>query len=254
MHACDPVRPLQNARHPSNVALVRILLVEDDRSVARLISTLLSAEGFAVDVVHSGEEGRVLAFVNPYEGILLDLALGDRHGLTIVQELRREGRETPILVLTGAADEGDIVRALDAGADDYVVKPMRTRELVARVRALVRRSARALRSDQLAAGDVALNRLTRAAHVAGELVPLTPKEFALLEYFLLHMGEAVTRADLLEHVWDQHFDPGSNVVDVQVARLRRKLEERRASASIETVRGVGFRLVSAAASESEPER
>ena len=224
---------------------MRILVVEDDMMVARLVRAVLTADGYAVDIAATGEEGRLLAFVNDYDGIVLDLHLNDRHGLTILQELRREGRQTPVLILTGSGGESDMVRALDAGADEYVVKPVRNRELAARVRALVRRGAHSQRSEQLTVGALVLNRLTRRVLVGGNAVELSPREFALLEHLLLHTDEVVTRSDLLEKVWDMNFDPGSNVVDVHVARLRRKLVTSDAPVAIQTVRGVGFRLVPA---------
>jgi len=223
---------------------MRILVVEDDAMVGRLVRTVLTGEGFAVDLATTGEEGRLLAFVNEYDGILLDLGLSDRHGLSIVQELRREGRSVPVLILTGQGDESMIVRALDAGADDYVVKPVRNRELAASVRALVRRRGEPQR-EQLVIGPLVLNRLQRQARVDGTALELSPKEFALLEHLALRAGEVVSRAELLEKVWDMHFDPGSNVVDVHVGRVRRKLEAASAGVRIETRRGVGFALVHA---------
>lgn len=222
---------------------MRILVVEDDAMVARLVRAVLTADGYAVDVATTGEEGRLLAFVNEYDGIVLDLHLNDRHGLTILHELRREGRQTPVLILTGSGEESEVVRALDAGADEYVVKPVRNRELAARVRALVRRGNRSQMIEQLTSGPLVLNRLTRRVLVSGTEVPLSPRELSVLEHLLLHSGEVVTRSDLLESVWDMHFDPGSNVVDVHIARLRRKLESHGAPLEIVTVRGVGFRLV-----------
>lgn len=230
---------------------MRILVVEDDTMVARLVQAVLTADGYAVDVATTGEEGRLLAFVNDYDGIVLDLHLNDRHGLTILQEMRREGRQTPVLILTGSGGESEIVRALDAGADEYVVKPVRNRELAARVRALVRRGARGNRSEQLTVGALVLNRLTRRVLVGGHALELSPREFSLLEHLLLHIDEVVTRADLLEKVWDMNFDPGSNVVDVHVARLRRKLKASDAPVTIQTVRGVGFRLTPAAAARRD---
>lgn len=221
---------------------VRILVVEDDAMVARLVRAVLTAAGYAVDVASTGEEGRLLAFVNEYDGIVLDLHLDDRHGLTILQELRREGRQTPVLILTGSGEESEMVRALDAGADEYVIKPVRNRELAARVRALVRRGNRAHTTEQVTMGSLVLNRLTRRVLVRGEEMVLSPRELAVLEHLLLHAGEVVTRTDLLESVWDMHFDPGSNVVDVHIARLRRKVELHDAPVRIVTVRGVGFRL------------
>ncbi|MEP6494826.1 MAG: response regulator transcription factor [bacterium] len=222
---------------------MRILVVEDDEAVGKLIRSTLVAAGYAVDFVMTGEEGRLLAFVNEYDGILLDLGLSDRHGLTIVQELRREGRSTPILILTGQDDESTIVRALDAGADEYVVKPVRPRELVARVRALVRRADKPQLREQLVAGAIVMNRLTRQVLIAGQAISVSPRELSLLEQFMLHAGEVVPRAELLERVWDMHFDPGSNVIDVHVNRLRRKLEQAKAGVEIQTRRGVGFMLV-----------
>jgi DNA-binding response OmpR family regulator len=222
---------------------MRLLVVEDDEAVGKLIRATLVAAGYAVDFVTTGEEGRLLAFVNEYDGILLDLGLSDRHGLTIVQELRREGRWTPVLILTGQDDESSIVRALDAGADEYVIKPMRPRELVARVRALVRRGGKPQVRNQLVAGEVVMNRLTRQVLVGGQPLPVSPRELSLLEQLMLHVGEVIPRAELLERVWDMHFDPGSNVIDVHVTRLRRKLERAEAGVSIQTRRGVGFVLV-----------
>jgi DNA-binding response OmpR family regulator len=221
---------------------MKLLVVDDDASVGTLIRKILVSEGFAVDYVASGEEARVLALVQSYDGIVLDLGLKDRHGLTIVQELRREKRDTPILVVTGDADESTIVRALDAGADDYVIKPVRNRELAARVRALVRRRNRPSASEQLVAGSLVLNRLTRAVLVDGHPVDLSPKEFALLEHLLLHRDQVVSRPDLLERVWETSFDPGTNVIDVHVGRLRRKLAAAGASVTIEARRRVGIIL------------
>lgn len=223
---------------------LKILVVEDDPGVSRLIRTVLLAEGYAVDLATTGEEGRLLALVNEYDGIVLDLNLSDRHGLTILQELRREGRATPVLILTADGEESTVVRALDAGADEYVIKPVRNRELAARVRALVRRGERPPEREQIVMESLVLNRLTRQALVSGRPLLLSPREFALLEHFMLHAGEVVTRADLLEHVWDMRFDPGSNVVDVHVGRLRRKLARAGATASIETRRGVGLTMTS----------
>src|SRR5579884_1132033 len=217
--------------HDRSGAAMKILVVDDDRGVGSLIRKILVAEGFAVDYVTTGEEARLLALVEEYDGIVLDLGLSDRHGLSIVQELRREGKTTPVLVLTGETDESTIVRALDAGADEYVIKPLRTREFAARMRALVRRRERRL-AEQLVAGSLVLNRLTRNVLVRGTPVDLSPKEFALLEHLLMHRDEVVSRAALLEHVWETTFDPGTNVIDVLVGRLRRKLKRAGADLTI----------------------
>ncbi len=219
-----------------------MLVVEDDKTMAKLVQLVLEEEGFAVDVASAGEEGRTLALVNEYDGIILDLELGDRHGVEILQEIRRAGRTVPILVLTGSADSANVVRALDAGADEYAVKPVPNAELRSRARALVRRGDRGRVSEQLAVGNLTLNRLTRRLRCNGTEITLTAKELSLLEHLMLHSGEMVTRTELLEKVWDMQFDPGSNIVDVHMSRLRRKLEQCGADATITGRRGFGFVL------------
>src|SRR3954467_4925927 len=188
---------------------MRALLVEDDATMALLTKQVLEQEGFAVDHAVTGNDAQTLAFVNDYDAIVLDLALPDRNGLTVLQALRKDGRQTPVIVLTG--DQSATGRALDAGADDYVTKPIVIDEFRARMRALVRRGG-AKRTEQLASGNVVLNRLTREVFVDGKECHLTAKEFQLLEHFLLNRRQVVSRAELLEKVWDMHFDPGSNVV------------------------------------------
>src|SRR5688572_126951 len=220
---------------------MRALLVEDDATIALLTKQVLEQEGFADDHALTGNEAQTLAFVNEYDAIVLDLALPDRNGLTVLQALRKDGRSTPVMVLTGSKESSSTVRALDAGADDYVTKPIVIEEFRARLRALVRRGG-AKRTEQLACGNVVLNRLTRQVYVAGAECALTAKEFQLLEHFLLHNGQVVTRAELLEKVWDMHFDPSSNVVDVHVTRLRKKLEGAKADIKIAARRGQGFVL------------
>jgi two-component system OmpR family response regulator len=176
--------------------------------------------------------------------------LPKKNGFQVATELRREGRNTPILMLTSRDAAEDVVRGLDAGADDYLSKPFRFEELLARMRALVRRGG-AERMEVLQFGDIALDRLRHIATVGGKKLDLTAKEFQLLEYFLLHPEEVVRRTTLLEKVWDMHFDPESNVVDVHVGNLRRKLARATTAEAIETVRGVGFCLRHAAAAERQ---
>ncbi len=183
----------------------------------------------------------MLAMVNEYDAIVLDLTLPDGNGIQIIQGLRRDGKKTPIVVLTGTKDADVTVRALDAGADDYLTKPIVFTEFKARIRALVRRGG-AQRTESLVVGNVVLNRLTREVLVGGVSLSVTPKELALLEHFLMRPKEVVTRTELLEKVWDMTFDPGSNVVDVNVARLRKKLESAAATVSIVARRGQGFVL------------
>lgn len=220
---------------------MRVLLVEDDRATAKLIQIGLAQDGFAVDHTPSGVEGRTLAFVNDYDALMLDLLLPDMHGLQLLQELRREGLDTPIIVLTAEGDSATLVRVLDTGADDFLVKPVGQDELRARMRALVRRGG-AKRLETLKLGSIVLNRMTRQVLHEGHALDLTNKEFNLLEHFFMHADAVVTRADLLEKVWDMHFDPGSNVLDVHVGRLRRKLERLAGAPELQTVRGAGYRL------------
>ena len=220
---------------------MKILVVEDDRKVAGFIEQGLREEGYAVDVAPDGDEATMLAHVYEYDLVVLDVMLPKKTGLQVANELRREGRKTPILMLTARDTTEDVVRGLDAGADDYLTKPFKFDELLARVRALVRRGG-AGRTELLSYGPLELDRLKHKVRVDGKHLELTPKEFHLLQHFLLHPEEVVLRTELLEKVWDMHFDPESNVVDVHVGNLRRKLKSASGRELIQTVRGVGFRL------------
>jgi len=220
---------------------MRVLVVDDDPTTTLLLRRLLEEDGYAVDTAATGEDARVLANVNSYDGMVLDLMLPDGHGIPLIQELRRGGRDLPVLVLTGTTDRATTVRALDAGADDYLTKPIQFDEFKARIRALVRRGG-AKRSETLAVGNLVLNRLTRDVLVSGTQLSLTPREFGLLEHFMMRTGEVVARTELLEKVMDRSFDPGTNVVDVSVARLRKKLTAAGAQVSLTARRGVGFVL------------
>src|SRR3954466_2366482 len=222
---------------------MRILVVDDDRSILKLIARVLQDDGYAVDAASTGEEARTLALVNEYDGIILDLQLGDRHGFEILQEVRRAGRRTPVLLYSGQADTDSIVRGLDAGADDYVVKPVSNEELKARVRTLIRRGGGSSRvGEQVTVGNLTLNRLSRRVTCSGDNVALTAMELKLLEHMMLKAGETVSRSELHDKVWDMHFDPSSNVIDAHVARLRKKLNKAGSSAAINTRRGIGFIL------------
>jgi DNA-binding response OmpR family regulator len=220
---------------------MKILVVEDDRKVAGFIEQGLREEGYAVDVAPDGDEATMLAHVYEYDLIVLDVMLPKKTGLQVAAELRREGRSTPILMLTARDATEDLVRGLDAGADDYLAKPFKFDELLARIRALVRRGG-ASRTELLSYGPVELDRLKHKVRVSGKRLDLTAKEFQLLEHFLMRPEEVIRRTDLLEKVWDLHFDPESNVVDVHVGNLRRKLREATGVELLQTVRGVGFRL------------
>jgi DNA-binding response OmpR family regulator len=221
---------------------MRILLVEDDRKVARFIQQGLEEEGHAVDVAGDGEEGALRAHVDPYDVLILDVQLPRRNGLQLAAELRREGVATPILMLTARDSTEDVVRGLDAGGDDYLTKPFAFDELVARVRALGRRSGTPAAGGTLHVADVELDRGRFHATRGGRDLGLTPREFRLLAYLLERPEQVVGRTELLEKVWDLSFDPGSNVVDVHISNLRRKLEEGGAPRLLHTVRGVGFAL------------
>lgn len=220
---------------------MRILVVEDERKVASFIKQGLEEEGHAVDIAIDGEQAGTLAHVYEYDAILLDVILPKKNGFQVASELRREGRNTPILMLTSRDAPEDVVRGLDAGADDYLAKPFRFDELLARLRALTRRGG-AGRLDELRYGPIGMDRPQHRATVNGTRLDLTPKEFQLLEYFLLHAEQVVRRTTLLEKVWDMHFDPESNVVDVHLGNLRRKLANAAGANFLQTVRGVGFTL------------
>ena len=220
---------------------MRLLVVDDDVLLAGFVREVLQEEGYAVDVAHDAASGRAMALTYDYDGVVMDYVLPDATGLDVIRELRRRGTSVPVLMLTARGSSEDMIQGLDAGADDYLPKPFDVGVLKARVRALVRRSG-ASRGEVLEVGDVAIDRLTRTVTAGGGRLRLTPKEFALLEHFLLRPARVVSRTELLEKVWDIRFDPGSNVVDVHVARLRAKLQRARSQAQIETVRGAGFML------------
>jgi DNA-binding response OmpR family regulator len=219
---------------------MRILVAEDDRKVASFLEKGLKEEGYSVDVAHDGSEGAVMAMVHDYDLLVLDVMMPGKTGLEIVRDLRSRENGVPILLLTARDSRDDIVRGLDVGADDYLTKPFGFDELLARIRALLRRGG-AERPDRLLYRDVELDRLKHSATRGGKRLDLTPKEFQLLEFFMLNTERVVRRTELLEKVWDLSFDPMSNVVDVHVAHLRQKLRgpEQR-DPLVHTVRGVGY--------------
>ena len=218
---------------------MRILVVEDDRKVASFLGKGLREEGYAVDVALDGADGGMKARAHDYDLLLLDVMLPGKSGLEIVREVRAKEISVPILLLTARDSQADVVLGLDAGADDYLTKPFGFDELLARIRALLRRGG-ARRADVLTYADVELDRVKHIAHRGEEKLDLTPKEFQLLEFLMLNPERVVRRTELLEKVWDLSFDPMSNVVDVHVAHLRQKLRARGASALLHTVRGVGY--------------
>ncbi len=218
---------------------MRILLVEDERKVASFVARALREKAYAVDVAETGEEGLEMAFSAPYDAILLDIRLLGMDGIAVCRKVRQAGIETPILMLTARVLVEERVEGLDAGADDYLTKPFALAELEARVRALIRRgfgkSAATLRY-----GDLELDRHRRRAKRGETAIPLTSREFALLEFLMLRAPDAVTRSEIVEHVWDCHFDSETNLVEVYINRLRQKIDQDHGVRLIRTVRGLGY--------------
>jgi len=220
---------------------MRILVVEDDRRLNGIIKRGLIEETYAVDAAYDGEDGQYLAEINPYDLIILDIMLPKKDGFEVCRQLRVKGVNTPILVLTAKDAVEDRVKGLDTGADDYLVKPFAFRELLARVRALLRRESTS-KSPELKVGDLKLNTLTREAWRGDKAVELTNKEYVILEYFMRHPNVVITRTMLEEHAWDYDFDSLSNLIDVYIRRLRRKINREESESIIQTVRGAGYRL------------
>jgi DNA-binding response OmpR family regulator len=220
---------------------MRILVVEDDKKVASFLDKGLREEGYAVDVAHDGVDGAMKARVYEYDLLLVDVMLPEKTGFELVRELRKSGSDVPVLMLTALDAEADVVMGLDAGADDYLTKPFGFDELLARVRALLRRGGSG-RGELLIYKDLEVDRIKHVAHRQGTKLNLTPKEFQLLEFFILRPEQVVRRTELLEKVWDLHFDPMSNVVDVHVGNLRKKLRAAGDGDLVHTLRGVGYIL------------
>lgn len=218
---------------------MRVLIIEDDKRVTSLLGKGLREEGYSVDVTHDGLYAALQARVYEFDLLLVDVVPPGEAGLEFVRELRAAGCAVPVLMLTEMASEADVVAGLDAGADDYLTEPFGFDELLARVRALLRRGGSG-REERLIYHDVEINRLKHQASRQGKRLHLTPKEFQLLEFFIQHPEQVVRRADLLEKVWDVSFDPLSNVVDVHVGHLRRKLREAGDGDLVHTLRGVGY--------------
>ncbi|MBA7704655.1 Transcriptional regulatory protein TcrA [subsurface metagenome] len=220
---------------------MRILVADDDRRFTSIIKRGLLEEAYAVDVAYDGEESEYFAEEYSYDLIILDIMMPKKDGIEVCQELRAKNINTPILILTARDAVEDRVKGLDAGADDYLVKPFAFNELLARVRALLRREG-TTRSPQLRVGDLVLNTLTREVWLRQKAIELTTKEYVILEYFMRHPNVVVTRRMLEEHAWDYDFDSLSNLIDVYIRRLRRKIDTEGGRSVIQTVRGAGYRL------------
>jgi two-component system copper resistance phosphate regulon response regulator CusR len=218
---------------------MKILVVEDDRTVGQYVKRGLEEQRYHADLVGDGMEGLRLASGGRYDLIVLDLRLPEMNGLEVLRTLRDRGNTTPVLVLT-AQDAVDFkVQALRSGADDYVTKPFAFEELLARVEALGRRP-KEIRAQLLRLGDLELDMATREVKRAGERIDLTPKEYTVLEYLMRHAGRVMSRTLITEYAWDYHFDPGTNIVDVVINRLRKKVDSGHAQKLVHTVRGVGY--------------
>ncbi len=216
---------------------MRLLVVEDERELARQIAEALRAAAYVVDVAYDGEEGRYLGEVEPYDAVILDLGLPKIDGLTVLREWRRAGRDMPVLILTARDRWSDKVEGFDIGADDYVAKPFSMEELLARIRALIRRAA-GHATPELVCGPVRVDTRSGRASVEGAPIALTAHEFKLLSYLMHHQRRVVSRTELVEHIYSQDFDRDSNTIEVFVGRLRKKL----GVDVIKTVRGQGYRL------------
>jgi DNA-binding response OmpR family regulator len=227
---------------------MRVLLVEDEPDAASVLAGGLREQSYAVDVAHDGDAALMQMASADYDAVLLDVMLPARDGFSVCRAIRASGCAVPILMVTARDAVEARIEGLDCGADDYLVKPYDFGELLARLRALVRRGRLPIMPERIVLGPLTLDTRARRASMRGREVGLTAKEYALLEYFARRAGDVVSRADIAEHVWDEHYDPVSNVVDVYVQRLRRKLDARGGESLIRTRRGEGYQLVAADAS------
>jgi DNA-binding response OmpR family regulator len=231
---------------------MRLLLVEDDAGIARFVAKGLREQAYAVDISATGADALYQAAINTYDLIILDVMIPGKNGFEVCRELRRSGQKTPILMLTARDAVEDRVKGLDHGADDYLTKPFEFRELLARLRALLRRSSE-IRPAQISVADLVLDTGAQSVSRASRSIPLTTKEYALLEFLARNAGRVVGRAEIAEHVWDETFDPFSNLIEVYVNRLRRKIDAGSAKPLLHTRRGSGYFFGTEGAAESEPE-
>ncbi len=221
---------------------MRILIIEDDSETAAYVSKGLGEKGYLVDIAHNGKEGLVRAIGEDYDLAIVDRMLPELDGLSIVETLRKAEKDTPIIFLSALGGVNDRVKGLRSGGDDYLVKPFAFSELLARVEALLRRPASRVVETSLRVADLEMDLLARQVKRAGQMIELQPREFRLLEYLMRHAEQVVTRTMLLENVWDYHFDPQTNVIDVHISRLRQKIDKNFEPALLHTIRGAGYSL------------
>jgi two-component system, OmpR family, response regulator len=221
---------------------MRALIIEDDQTIAEFVERGLRESGFAVDRASDGEEGLAAALKDTYDVAIVDLMLPKRDGWSVINELRRRGRQTPVLILSARRSVDDRVRGLQTGGDDYLTKPFAFAELLARVQALVRRATRTPEPTTLTVDDLSLDLLSRKVTRADATIDLRPREFALLEYLMRNAGKVISKTMILSHVWEYNFDPQTNIVDVLVSRLRDKIDKPFETKRLHTVRGVGYVL------------
>ena len=221
---------------------MRILLIEDDKEAAAYLSKALREAGHVPDHAQDGDSGAAMAADGGYDVLVVDRMLPKRDGLSVIEELRKKGDHTPALILSALGQVDDRVAGLRAGGDDYLPKPYAFSELLARVEALARRRKPDAAETVFRVGDLELDRLGHTVSRGGQPIPLQPREFRLLEYLMKHAGQVVTRTMLLENVWDYHFDPQTNVIDVHMSRLRAKIDKGHASPLLHTIRGAGYMI------------
>lgn len=221
---------------------MRILLIEDDFKIASFIIKGLKAAGFAVDHASDGERGRDLALTEPYDAAVIDIMLPKVDGLTIIDTMRQERINTPVIILSARDGVDDRIRGLQTGSDDYLTKPFAFSELLARIQALIRRASGAAEPTRLKTGELEMDLLTREVVRSGRRIELQPLEYSLLEYLLRNTGRVVSKTMIMEHVWDYNFDPQTNVVEARICRLRDKIDKPFAGKMIHTVRGAGYVL------------
>lgn len=226
----------------SGVLLMKVLIVEDDPKIASFVEKGLEEAGFVVDRTEDGEQALQLAKEIKYDAAIIDIMLPKFDGLSLIDLMRQRGIETPILILSAKHTVDDRIRGLQRGADDYLVKPFVFAELLARVQALVRRSTKPIEANRIACGDLVVDLLERKVRRGGQLIDLQPKEYALLEYLLRNRGRTLSKTMIMEQIWDLHFDPQTNVVDVLVCRLRNKIDKNFPQKLIQTIRGIGYVL------------